>query len=525
MVETPDESEHLPPIPPTIPDEEFRRLIGSRAGQALRLARHVVSRQPRHLLPTRPLLGELFHQATELEELLDAYGARYNTCWGPFRSTVAAAKLFANVGYELLHIQHSVSRYQLLEIEGDFEAATEQAIAFIGQMLLCIARRYMDQAEQLRIGVSGIEELGENLEEKLPPGRLAHDREIRRDTDAGRTVTHLATEFLKQAAESDVLHMPSRLDPAEYRDRVPDTISEEGLRHLEHQFHSLQSMYDTFVSDTDTELRNPQLPVLRGHVSVIYHLLMTAEGFAHYYERHVMSQPCVGGAEPLVDDGELLRLLMEYSLAYASRYLLRARDLCQEMLRQYAEVGEITVGGPRYRGFHMRPCTLISKMVLHYGSEVRMKLDDGTSYDASNPVDIFRANHKVIADKRRWLVKHVDALPFVREKGFLDEPVKAVRRVVLTLSEQGKVIIYERPLPIQPPEAEDARGNLMPYVFKEVRRLQSTGVIDIDAEFPVAFLGDKRVLKDLELLAKHGYGEDNFGKNIPLPKELSYLRR
>jgi hypothetical protein len=38
-------------------------------------------------------------------------------------------------------------------------------------------------------------------------------------------------------------------------------------------------------------------------------------------------------------------------------------------------------------------------------------------------------------------------------------------------------------------------------------------------------VGDKRVLSDIQLLAQHGYGEDNYGNNVPLPKQLTYLRR
>lgn len=40
----------------------------------------------------------------------------------------------------------------------------------------------------------------------------------------------------------------------------------------------------------------------------------------------------------------------------------------------------------------------------------------------------------------------------------------------------------------------------------------------------VTFVGDKRALKDLEILASVNYGEDSMGKDQPLPKELSYLR-
>ena len=39
----------------------------------------------------------------------------------------------------------------------------------------------------------------------------------------------------------------------------------------------------------------------------------------------------------------------------------------------------------------------------------------------------------------------------------------------------------------------------------------------------VKFKGDARALNDLKILASVNYGEDNLGKGIPLPKELSYL--
>jgi hypothetical protein len=50
------------------------------------------------------------------------------------------------------------------------------------------------------------------------------------------------------------------------------------------------------------------------------------------------------------------------------------------------------------------------------------------------------------------------------------------------------------------------------------------GKIDIGIDMTVQFVGDKRVLADIQLLADHGYGEDNFGNNVALPKKLAYLR-
>jgi hypothetical protein len=36
----------------------------------------------------------------------------------------------------------------------------------------------------------------------------------------------------------------------------------------------------------------------------------------------------------------------------------------------------------------------------------------------------------------------------------------------------------------------------------------------------VTFIGDKRPLHDIAILAEHGYGEDAKGNNVPLPEEI-----
>ena len=41
----------------------------------------------------------------------------------------------------------------------------------------------------------------------------------------------------------------------------------------------------------------------------------------------------------------------------------------------------------------------------------------------------------------------------------------------------------------------------------------------------VVFEGDSRALSDIEILASVNYGEDSMGKDVPLPKELKYLRK
>ncbi|HNW79773.1 MAG TPA: hypothetical protein PKH28_12735, partial [Candidatus Competibacteraceae bacterium] len=91
------------------------------------------------------------------------------------------------------------------------------------------------------------------------------------------------------------------------------------------------------------------------------------------------------------------------------------------------------------------------------------------------------------------------------------------------LAEQGKIVIYQQPF--QLPEELGNEGLLLEQVTTGIKRLQATGQIDLHTDLRVIFVGDRRVLSDLRALAESGYGEDRFGNNIALPRELIYLRR
>jgi hypothetical protein len=76
-----------------------------------------------------------------------------------------------------------------------------------------------------------------------------------------------------------------------------------------------------------------------------------------------------------------------------------------------------------------------------------------------------------------------------------------------------------------PEEPARAEGTLLEKIVDEMARLLAIGKIDMDTKMTAKFIGDKRVLADIKLLAESGYGEDKFGNNISLPEKLTYLRR
>jgi hypothetical protein len=115
-------------------------------------------------------------------------------------------------------------------------------------------------------------------------------------------------------------------------------------------------------------------------------------------------------------------------------------------------------------------------------------------------------------------------LNLVPEQCDLEKSASVIRGVVLALAERSELVLYEQPLEI-PERTCIGEGTLLEKVTNETARLLAMGKIDIGIDVTAQFVGDKRVLSDIKLLAEHGYGEDNYGNNIPLPKQLTYLRR
>ena len=129
-----------------------------------------------------------------------------------------------------------------------------------------------------------------------------------------------------------------------------------------------------------------------------------------------------------------------------------------------------------------------------------------------------------LADSADSTIMHQPLITLTTDFGITGSYVGQMKGVILSLAEQGKVVIYEQPLPLRQ-EPSGNEGTLLEQVIDEIARLQATGAIDIETELNIVFIGDERVLGDLELLANSGYGEDNFGNNIALPEQLAYLRR
>ena len=504
---------------------DFSELIDLFSCPMVSYARYALVTKKKSNIFNTLFLGKSHSVASRLEEVLDFYNAKHNMKWKPFRENVAAIKLFTDVTYITLHLKSASPQYRLLRGIDIFLEDTENVLDTVYMALQSSFRDIIRNGKKLELeSCSDIDEHF-SFSVNFPEGILESDINKRSVDLPGKVIVNLATSYLNLASDCVLLEKVENTGKQNYEELVPEVISENKLRILENKFNNLQSLYDTYISNSDVEDMDSDLKLIRGHVSIVYHLLEASTSLIHYFERHMMDLTGIDYIyyKSPISKKNMLGILVNYFLNYANQFLIVGKKLCREVIKKYAEEGHIIVKVPGYRGFHVRPSTLVSMIVQHYGSEVYLILGD-EKYDASFPMDLFRVNEKINAEKRRNLSRNICALQSINKPECIKNFNKGLKEIFHELLEENKIINYatEFSLPGLDTISEETLGE---FANRAIALLLAQGKIDLKTDIMVVFKGDKRVLADLEILADCGYGEDSYGNNIVLPRELSYIRR
>jgi len=156
---------------------------------------------------------------------------------------------------------------------------------------------------------------------------------------------------------------------------------------------------------------------------------------------------------------------------------------------------------------------------MHLGDEV---------YDAGCVFDLFRANEKINMEKRRLIAENLISTQHLTPSSSEELP-QVIKRELKFLIDEHLIIVHQELLLKDLSVSDLNRDGLLSgeevrgCINELITRLLALGKIDILMPLQVTFIGDKRALHDIEILAKTGYGEDEKGNNVPLPEDLSYL--
>jgi len=504
------------------PREELLKRLSDNLNQLYSYLEYIQDRRNSKVLQNSSLMAKVLNESTRIEEILDLYGAKENSAWYPFRQANSAIKRFSNIMYIALHLYARCPYYRL---KGDREAFvndTWKILGDLGEILTACIEKWLDFGKSLRIPFQTLP-LPDMSPERNEITKLPVSRKKTKINEPERFIVNMATSFLNLFTNTEILDLCPEGD-CDFSNFIPEQINESQMRSLETEFHNLQSFYDTNIAFTNVEDYDPSLPLIRGHASLIFHLLEGATDLIHYYERHMINYSGQGKMRRFlsISQDKVLNILFQYCIRYSRLFLDHSISLCREVIQQYAEKGQVTVPVPQYRGFHVRPSTLVAKIVQHYGSEVSLFLDD-FKCNAAVPLDLFRLNEKINAQKRKSISHTLKSLKSVKNPTG-DDLAHKVNGVFQELIDRELITSYSL-VPHIPDLKKLKEESFGEYINRLIAAMLAEGAIDIRTDTKVVFEGDKRVLDDLKILAENGYGEDPFGNNIMLPKELSYLHR
>ncbi len=469
-------------------------------------------------------------QAELAETLLDSCGAKENRAWFFLREIVAAIRSVSKVSYVLRYLELRASSYDILDEDiSEFEVITSDVRKMFDGMLQKAFFHFEHEARELGLEIPQVGLEAEDFPSFCSPGQLYADMWVENSSREDVAIVKIATSYLEIAEEYTALGYSRIFSPQELIEMVPEHINEERLRTFEAEVHNLQSVYDTYIGYSHMEANDPRLVKLRGCVSIALHLLEIATQLVHFHERHERNSRHIEIYQRLQEvtgTYQILDAMGNYALFFCTKFLQKGKELSEEAVMDYAQITSKRIPIPIYRGFHVRPSTYIAKIARHYGAEVQMHLGDEV-YDASCVFDLFRANEKINMEKRRTIAKQLVSAQHIAamSTGVLPQMIK---REIKFMSDQKLLVLHQD---IAPEDllisvldktvlnAEEVRG----ATNEVITRLLALGKIDIIMPLHVTFIGDRRPLADIDILAKNGYGEDKLGNNVPLPEQISYL--
>ena len=477
---------------------------------------------------TQILYGHITTEARLLEDFLDNSGAKNNRQWCYFRELIASARTFGFLSYTLLHL---LSRYQSYNLKiplKEFGNNSRNALNFFKDALITIFENIKKESLRLKLTFPARQINQEELKDMPSNILLPNDVGDEQLVKENELILEVARNYHKLLSDFSAFNMFQKYEMSELKKMVPGEIDEEIIREFELRAHNIQSKYDTHIKSTRKEANDKNFKSLRGHGSIALHFLEIASRLIHFYERHegeIIKSYSWEKIDQLIDKQQVLELGINWALYECHKYLEKGGEVAKKILKRYAQKKTIQAGIPPYRGFHLRPASLVAKIVQYNGAEVKLIIDK-QDYDAGSPLALFRTNQQIIAKKRTFVLGKIKPELY---KNFSD--YNDLREVVLAevkrLADKG-VIYITGDTDIKEMPYLDADNPLTQSVVRDIikegiRDLLARDIIDARVEIKVKFKGDQHVLEHIRTLAEHGYGEDENGRDIRLPKQLAYL--
>jgi len=369
----------------TVFKPELRELCGSVAALIKELSS---SQKP----PSRSLFFALLTEVDRLEAFLDDRGARHNRSFFFFRELVACIRW---IGIATFHILHLIDRFDSYAQEctrqerREFLAEMRRWAEFHHGALQRLGKSLCEEGVRLGVWPEGTTqtsvEIRDIAQRKILPADL--DESVVQNQD--ERVIEVMMKFLETS---------ERLVVWVCQVRRMEEVTEETLEQYRSSFNQLQSLYDSYLRSTEIETQIPDLPKVRGHISITLHLLEVGRALAHFLERHsdlVRETPLGSRISALVRGQMLRQAVQEFVLLNAVKCAERAKKVCGRVFRALKadpdefilDTKALTVPSYRREDFHIRPIMPLTQIAAKYKVSSYLFFNR-TKYNMKSPIEM-----------------------------------------------------------------------------------------------------------------------------------------
>ena len=363
---------------------------------------------------TQKLFSTLVSTSMLLEDFLDFHGAKNNKNWYFYRELTATVRHLSLAANFQKHISNRLVFYDLVDI-GDFPIEGESTLDFLTSALMKMAPVIIKEARRLKVPIAETCYSTADFPSVVTGEMLDYDIDDKDKDQQKKNIVKISSEFLNIATSFDQLKFYEPYTHKEIIDIVPHKVNEVEIRRYEMLVHNLQSSFDTYVIHGGFRFGNRELKRLRGHFSVVFHLLQMVGRLLHFYERHLYAAGYKNTYKKvqvqlsnLVNPKILLDRTINYGLFYACHFLTIGIELAQQILNENIERATIKVGVPIKLGFLSRPCLLVAKIVQNYGGQVELCVG-ADRFDASSVLDLQWAGGKIQKENLTEVIFEGDA--------------------------------------------------------------------------------------------------------------------
>lgn len=361
-------------------------------------------------------------KSEEIEVFLDDYGAINNKRFFYFRELIASVRWINIALFQSLHIIGRFRNYELdfpEEYKASFLQEVRKNCEFYLSCLRKLGEELIKEGEKIGIKSKIRRKIQLDSLEIIPKKILPPDLDEKVLKSKKGRVVEILMKFL-EILEKFTIYVCDLKSNQE--------ITEEDLETFRSSFNRLQSLYDSYLKNTDIERKIEDLKKIRGHISVTLHLLEIGKALAHFYERHTTKIRKYSTAikiSLLINPSKIKSNLKKFVIPNAFNFAQRGKKVSERIFKllktdpdEYIiETKPLIIPSHRIEDFHIRPIIPVTQVANKYKAETFLYFNR-KRYNMKSAIEMAIA----IPDIREFLKKENTRI-------ILQGPKKAVEEI------------------------------------------------------------------------------------------------